>query len=438
MEGNSKDILLKWTGIVIGILLTDFFLFPLSFTFFPIGNSKIYMAVVAIAIVLLRGRDLVTDKGSRVFMVLCCYALGLSLVNYFSIVVNNTSDYTYATYIITMLVWLGGAFTLVSYLNYLHGGLTVRILACYLLGVCALQCISALMIDNYPYFENLVCDLMVDQKGTLEYAEDRLCGISCAFDPAGIRFSAVLVIALFILPDLLGDEDFGVTGKILYLTGIALVVVVGNMISRTTTVGALMGIAYVVYVMMFGHMREGTWKKTAAVYLVSALVVAIPVVAYFYNVNYNFREELRFGFEGFFNLVENGKWEVHSNNVLESMVVFPDNLKTWCLGDGFFIDTTQDPWYVGPTYKGYYMNTDIGYLRFIFYFGLIGLAIFTMFFIYVTKACISFFPRLWCMMVALLVLQFIVWFKVSTDIFSVFAIFLCWGFLDKRSIYETT
>jgi len=61
---------------------------------------------------------------------------------------------------------------------------------------------------------------------------------------------------------------------------------------------------------------------------------------------------------------------------LRAWSCFPTIFKTWCLGDGFFIDTTQDPWYVGPTYKGYYMNTDIGYLRFIFYFGLIGLVYF--------------------------------------------------------------
>lgn len=438
MEDNRNTSFIKWVGIIIGILLTDFFLFPLTFTFFPFGNSKIYMALVAMIILLFRGKSYVTDKGVRVFVILCCYALGLSLVNYVSIVVNNTCDYTYATYIISMLVWLGGAFTVVYYLNHLHNGLSFRILAFYLLTVCAFQCISALLIDNYPQFENFVCSCIEGQKGTLEYAEGRLCGISCAFDPAGIRFSAVLVIAFFALPIFLGDENMKNLLKIIYLIGIAIVIVVGNMISRTTSVGAIMGLLYVLYAFTFGQSLSSHQKYKSIKWLIFTFILVIPIIIWLYNVNYNFREELRFGFEGFFSLAESGKWNVHSNNILEDMVVFPDNYKTWWLGDGFFIDTTQDPWYVGPTYEGYYMNTDIGYLRFIFYFGLIGLIFFVFYFLYVTKACISFFPQLWPLFIALLIFQFIVWFKVATDIFCIFALFLTWGFIEKHSVYESS
>lgn len=437
MGDNETISIWKVVGILGGILLTDFFLFPLAFAFFPYGNTKIYMALAAIIILLFRGREFITEKGSRVFIILCCYALSVSFVNFISIVVNNTPDYTYVSYIISMLVWLGGAFSLVCYLDNLHDGLSVRVIAYYLLTVCALQCISALLIDNNVGFYNVVCQLIKDQKGTLEYADGRLCGISCAFDPAGIRFSAVLVISLFLLPKFLADKDVKIWSKTLFLIGIAIVVIVGNMISRTTTVGAIMGMAYVLYAVTFGRMLDLNQKFSTFKWLLIILIVTIPTVAYLYNTNYNFREELRFGFEGFFSLAESGEWNVHSNNVLENMVVLPDNLKTWLVGDGFFIDTTQDPYYVGKTYEGYYMNTDIGYLRFIFYFGLIGLLTFTAYFIYVTKACISFFPKLWVMFLALLMLQFIVWFKVATDIFPIFAIFLSWGFIDSKTEYET-
>lgn len=426
----------KIVGILIGILLTNFFLFPLAFVIFPYGNSKVYMALTAIVILLLKGREFVTNKGSRVFIILCCYALAVSFVNFISIVINNTPDYTYVSYIISMLVWLGGAFSLVYYLNYIHEGLSTRIIAYYLLTVCALQCISALLIDNNTTFYNIACELIRDQKGTLEYIDGRLCGISCAFDPAGIRFSAVLVIVFYVLSPFLGDKSINGFWKLLYLIGIAMVIVVGNMISRTTTIGALMGIIYLLYAFIFGNSENSGQKSIAAKWICLLLVIAIPFIVYLYKVNYNFREELRFGFEGFFSLAESGKWNVHSNNVLEHMVVFPDNLKTWLIGDGFFIDTTQYPYYVGETYEGYYMNTDIGYLRFIFYFGLIGLITFILYFIYVTQACISFFPGLWLLMISLLILQFIVWIKVATDIFLIFAIFLVWGFINKRSKYK--
>lgn len=43
------------------------------------------------------------------------------------------------------------------------------------------------------------------------------------------------------------------------------------------------------------------------------------------------------------------------------MYVFPHSLKTWLMGDALYMD---------PSGSGYYMGTDVGYLRMIFYFGL--------------------------------------------------------------------
>ena len=59
------------------------------------------------------------------------------------------------------------------------------------------------------------------------------------------------------------------------------------------------------------------------------------------------------------------------------MIVFPDNLHTWIIGDGYFDNPfNRDMNYIGPNFGGYYMATDIGYLRFLFYVGLIGLLLF--------------------------------------------------------------
>lgn len=50
------------------------------------------------------------------------------------------------------------------------------------------------------------------------------------------------------------------------------------------------------------------------------------------------------------------------------MYVFPDNLKTWIIGDGYFNGPEDsDPYYTGEIWDiGYYKGTDVGYLRFIF------------------------------------------------------------------------
>lgn len=91
-------------------------------------------------------------------------------------------------------------------------------------------------------------------------------------------------------------------------------------------------------------------------------------------------------------------------------------------------------YYVGENWHGFYKATDVGYLRFIYYFGVIGLAAFSWFFCAVTAVCRKRFPRYAMFFGFLLLLNFLVWFKVSTDIFVVFAPFLCLApeFLENK------
>ena len=71
------------------------------------------------------------------------------------------------------------------------------------------------------------------------------------------------------------------------------------------------------------------------------------------------------------------------------------------------------------------MATDVGYLRFIFYFGLIGLVAFMTFLNKAIAVCVKHSPQYRILFIAFLVINYLVWFKVATDIFLVFALFLC-------------
>ena len=119
------------------------------------------------------------------------------------------------------------------------------------------------------------------------------------------------------------------------------------------------------------------------------------------------------------------------------MYVFPDNLKTWLIGDGYFDGPSlTDPYYVGPTMTGFYKWTDVGYLRFIFYFGVIGLVAFILYFFKCAQVCVSRFKREALMFWLILLANYILWFKVATDIFIVFALFLCVSAQDENEQYD--
>lgn len=70
------------------------------------------------------------------------------------------------------------------------------------------------------------------------------------------------------------------------------------------------------------------------------------------------------------------------------------------------------------------MSTDVGYLRFIFYFGILGLITFLHYFIALTRCCMRKFSNQQLLFLFFLLVNLLGWFKVSTDVFLVFAPFL--------------
>ena len=95
-----------------------------------------------------------------------------------------------------------------------------------------------------------------------------------------------------------------------------------------------------------------------------------------------------------------------------------------------------DPYYTGEYHSaGYYQLTDIGYLRFIFYSGIPGLLAMMLFIWQAGRICMQKNPHLATLFWLFLAVNFTVWFKVSTDIFLVFALFLV---LDRVRPEEDT
>lgn len=120
------------------------------------------------------------------------------------------------------------------------------------------------------------------------------------------------------------------------------------------------------------------------------------------------------------------------------MVVFPDNIKTWIIGDGYSANPSiYDPYYVGVQYLGFYKNTDIGYLRFIFFFGILGMISMVTFFIGMCSICFNRFENMKILMVLILIVNLIIWFKATTDLLPIFAILLCITKSDQQS-YEAS
>lgn len=416
--------MIKTIQIILTVLLTSLFFFPVGFTFLPGLNSKNLLAAVGLVVALLtlaRNKDFSIPLELIVLLFLSGMVSLLSLV---SITYNQTPDNTYVSFIRSTAIWLSSAFTVACVIRGAHGRIDVPLVVHYLAGACLFQCASAMLIEFIPSF-SLFVDRYIDTGQTLLKDLNRLYGIGASLDVAGSRFAAVLTALAFLLTTSPKKVSSGLA--VFYTLSFIVISVIGNMIARTTTVGMVIGLAWL-FVAPFipsgeAH-SENRSGNTLAVLATTAVLVFITVILY--NTSPQVKDFLRFGFEGFFNYFEAGEWETTSTAKLETMVVWPEELHTWIIGDGYFMNSRYDPNYLGDTTdQGFYMGTDVGYIRFIFYFGVAGLVWIMAFLVYSAAVSCKAFPKYtWLFLLALLV-GLVVWAKVATDLFLFFALFLC-------------
>lgn len=425
---------MKIIQVLLTLVFTSFFFFPFYFTFLPTVNTKMMMAVLGgflLLVKLARSGSAQIDKG--IFSV-SLWAILVSLASLISMILNNTPDDSYLGYVVSMWVWLAAAYFVVSAIKFTHGSVTIERVCVYLITVGVLQCFLAIAVDTIPAVKTFI-DSILAGEGFMGKNDTRLYGLGCALDVAGTRFSALLVMIAFLLPIAAQKEKSGLYMTLL-LVAFCVLVGIGSIIGRTTVVGAVLALLYMFYTFLFKNNIPDDIRKKLMRWVVGGMFVGIVVAVGLYNFSPQWQKYFQFGFEGFFSLAETGRWEVHSNSQLAAQFILPDNAWTWIIGDGYIASTTIDPYYIGKAWIGFYKGTDVGYSRFLFYFGLIGLVIFSLFFVKVCQVCANRIKEYKYMFVIFLLINFIVWFKVSTDIFVVFAPFLCLSALKDEDGQE--
>lgn len=404
------------------VIITSFFLFPFEFTSLPGINTKMILAAFGLIVFCIRFAKTRSASCDKDFIIASVFAAIVSLIGLVAVVYNSTNDMTYASYIISFFVWMGAAFFVINCVKVLHGEVYPELIINYMIAVCVCQCIIAIMIDQFPLVKNAV-DSFLAGEGFMGKANNRMYGIGAALDVAGEKFACALLAISFVV---MKKKDISQLQVVVYWFCYSCIAIIGNIIGRTTTVGLIISIGFILCeIGIFkGIVNTNVFSDRIAP-LLTIIIITLPLLIYSSSNNLEIRSQLRFGFEGFVSLVENGKWETNSNNRLSNMVKFPDNTKTWIIGDGYFNNPYSDKYYIGYNPTEYYKGTDIGYLRFIFYFGIVGMLAFAIYMSVVCYLCIRKHRQYSQLLRLLLLVNYLVWFKVSTDIFLLFALFLC-------------
>lgn len=394
-------------------MVVDFYFFPVSFTFIPTSiNSKMLVAAFGLAAFVYNSIREKSVTLSRRTIIAAILSVIFSLCCYFSVFTNGTDDMIYVSYWSSFATWMGGAYGVYVILKAIEKKADLALISKYVLIVCVTQCILALLLDNIPALDGLVSKVFWQANNY--YKEiGRIYGIGCALDPAGVRFSAVLLITGY---QMVHNEEISGNIKKLakYLVGFIVLTIIGSMISRTTSIGALLAIAYIVFTN--AAIKRGGYVKKSQLWFFALFIALVfgffALSSTLYNSSPEANRLFRFGFEGFFNWVETGEFRTTSTDILMNVMwIWPKNFHDWIIGTGLF-----------GVFK---WGTDIGYCNFILYCGLIGFSVFASYFIYISLSLNSKFKDFYLMSLLLIVLQAIIWTKVTTDIFLMLALLLC-------------
>lgn len=418
-------------SFVVVIIITSLYYFPFNCSLLPAVNTKMALAAIGLLLFAINSSVRRDAEAEAAFVKVSVWASLVSFVGLFSALVNNSGDYTYASYIVSAWVWMGGAYTVIKCIEIISGKVTLRLLTIILAFVCVSQCILSQIISNNAVIAGWI-DGFIVSTGFMGKVEGRLYGIGCALDVAGLKFCAVLILlAYFAIHPSRKINVYLET--VLYFIAFVIIGVFGSMISRTTSIGVVIALVFWLLTYLFKHETDsrGQYRYLGQV-MFASIVLFVPIMVFFYRTNPTFHENLRFGFEGFFSLVEIGEWKVRSNGQLMSMWVWPDNPLTWLIGDGYFSNPlNSNPYYIGSAFTDYYMGADVGYCRFVFYFGIVGLSVFVLYFINCANCCVNKMPRYSVIFWLLLLMNFIGWNKVSSDLFPIYALLLL---LDREPV----
>lgn len=404
-------------------LMMSFYFHPTVILALPIYNTKILLAIFGGGMLVfntIRTKDYALSKG-------LLYALMIAgvfaLVNYISLIINDSQDYSYTGYPMSALVWVMGAYGAITFVRWTHGKVTIELVVRYLAGGAAFHSILSQLIDRNESVKNFITSIFYVAADMEEM--QRLYSFGVGLDPSGVRFAVILIMIAGVLTlSKVVKKSIGL--MIFYFLCFAIISVLGNIISRTTTLGMGLGLfAFAISTGLYKFVIKVSRIKIMRVFG-GILALGVPLTIYYYNTNASFRDQIEYGFEGFFSLVESGEFQTGSTDELSTMWVWPTDTQTWIIGSGHFGSRSEG---------NYNYFSDIGYCRFIFYSGLIGITVFGLYFIYNAIHFSIRYPRYKYIFLLMIVVTFVIWTKVATDIFQLYALF--YAFTDEEELHAS-
>lgn len=403
------------------LIIVFFYLYSVPFFFVPgyIG-SRVLLGILGFFLFALKHKKFILSYTilHRQTFTLLILIIFWSL---FVLILNGTSDFAFVIYPISVItIFFASYFVYIVLRKF--GKYNFSFLVSLVLSAVSLQILLSLVMFLVPSVKSFLFSIIsvpADELDVIEWNSGiRLIGFGSTFFGAGIINGFALILLLYKL------RTFVFFTYVSYLKSFLLLFFIllgGVFMSRTSMLGFFVGLLF-----LFGK-NVTIWGRKSKYLMCSAITVFSIIYIFFIfsiEVDDTFEKLSSYAFEALYNYLDAGDASSASTNrLLEMYQTYPNNLYTWILGDGLYSD---------PFGNGYYMQVDIGYSRLIFYFGIIGLALYLLFQFFLLKNAIYSFPNASKLFVLLFFFLLILNFKGFAD-FSPY--FLLFSFNNSHSKY---
>ena len=274
-----------------------------------------------------------------------------------SIILNQSSDVFFLKWGIVNILYLMGAMTLVYLIENVWGRFDTRLLVEMMACSAILQLSIALLMWTSPSLHEVLYSITyvdeIGQDAIDRTAGKRLMGFGTNFFGSGVLHGFILISMIC----LYGKMSFIKT--VLWSLSFIFITAIGMMMARTTLLGTLIALS-----LLCIYIIKGKIKKNTVWGILMAIIILIWGISLLSSSAFDdFQTIVNFGFQMFISKQETGEVYVDSWDSMMSMYRFPSDFETWIIGDAHWMGMEG----------GYYMSTDIGFIRMIFYFGIIGL-----------------------------------------------------------------
>lgn len=298
------------------------------------------------------------------------YPVLMSLFTVLSSVVNTITENTFIIFPFQVIYLL-----LLSYCIYYITKRFCKVISFYvitryfLMTLVVQSVIAIVMFVNQP-----ICLFLFDLQGIdltsrviKMYFGVRLIGLGCFYFGAGAIYGLGLIA---IMPFMLKAKNKQQLIKLILLY--VYIFIVGIFFARTAMIGCVFSIVYLIFCILIPKMCNKVFLvfRQFIIYLTVFGIALVFIYTSSPKLQEDYGDIIDFGFEAFINLVENGELSTASSDGLTEyhLSIWPQNQKTYYIGDM--------RWTKGDSYYG---DSDVGYVRLLFYFAVPGVILFLLY-----------------------------------------------------------